>query len=486
MILAFLFSFHFPLSTFFLSTFSLAQWLFIKLIGICYLAAFWSLLVQIKGLWGVNGISPAINIVNYATLSTKSKWLHHPSIFWLNASDTFMQSVAVGGVILSLFVIVGIFPVPCLFLLWIGYISFLTIGSDFLSFQWDTLLVEIGFASIFFAMATPPMTLWILLMWFILFRFMVSSGLVKLMSHCPTWKGLTAMKYHYETQPLPSPVAWYAHQLPQQFGRFSVAAVLVIEIIVPFLIFGPAPLRVTAGILLLFLQFLIVLTGNYAFFNILTVALTVLLFNDSQLSWLLGDASSLPHEPVSLIMQIILYIAGFFLLYVNIVQFASLFVPLGRFRNVLYWVQGYNLCNSYGLFARMTTVRDEIIIEGSDDGETWYEYEFKWKPGDVNEAPRFVAPHQPRLDWQMWFAALGTYHYNDWFIRFMGKLLEGSEDVIGLMEYNPFPDNPPKYIRAKLYNYHFTDMKTGQETGQWWTRTYKGMYCPEMQLKDKG
>jgi hypothetical protein len=286
-------------------------------------------------------------------------------------------------------------------------------------------------------------------------------------------------------------VAWYVHQLPARFHKASTALMFFIELLVPFVILAGPPLRHIAAALMVLLMVLIWVTGNYCFFNLLGIALCVLLFDDRALSpvahWLVPD-----WKPPIAIMPPVWF--EWLALAVALVVVALSVQALGRlFRFEMHWpkpfgtwletLENLRLVNSYGLFAVMTTERPEIIVEGSHDGREWRAYEFKWKPGDVRRAPRFVAPHQPRLDWQMWFAALGFYHNNPWFTRFLSRLLEGSPDVLSLLRNNPFPEQPPRYVRAVLYDYRFTDFKEKSATGAWWKRERRGIYCPTIELR---
>ncbi len=486
----------------------LTRWLFLRLVGVIYFIAFVSLGVQILGLVGSNGILPAQEYLDSIRqrLGTEAYW-RMPTLAWLNCSDEFLQLLCGGGALLSVLVVFRIAPAPLLFLLWVFYLSLYRVGQTFLSFQWDLLLLETGFLAIFFA----PWKLWPRLsreprpsriaLWLVrllLFKLMFFSGVVKLLDDHPVkqdWHKLTALNYHYETQCIPNAVAWYAHQLPEWFQKFSVFSVFVIELGVPFLIFLPRRPRFLAFILLVFLQVLIILTGNYNFFNLLTLALCISLLDDAFLRRFfpkrLAAAGEIQEERARIprykalmtigVACIILSVGGIWTIEM-VRDFRNLHPTMQR---ILRESMRFQSINSYGLFRHMTTERPEIIVEGSDDGRTWLAYEFKWKPGDVNRPPTQVAPHQPRLDWQMWFAALGDYRSsrNAWFIRFQRRLLEGSPEVLRLLETNPFPDAPPRYIRAVLYDYRFTDWETRREQGTWWTRKRLRLYTPVLSLR---
>ncbi len=324
---------------------------------------------------------------------------------------------------------------------------------------------------------------------------MFFSGFRKLSSGDLTWRNFTALDFHYYTQPLPTPVAWYMYQMPEWFHKFSVGFMFFIELVVPFFIFAPRRFRFAAAAGVIFLQVLIALTGNYTFFNLLSITLCVLLFDDTFLQRFLPkrlreamDTRQLRGESRSTfsLKQLGIGILAGTIIFLGSIQIAGVIVKYqnlpGVLQKTLLWVSPLRIVNNYGLFEVMTTSRPEIIIEGSDDGQNWLEYGFKYKPGDLKRPPPWVAPYQPRLDWQMWFAALGSYQDNPWFINLMVRLLQGSPDVTGLLEKNPFPSRPPRYIRAVLYEYRFTDIHTRRATGAWWQRELKGLYFPPVAL----
>ena len=465
------------------ATFVYAQWIFLKLLALSFFCAFYSLFIQVKGLYGEYGIIPMKDI--FEGTKRGSRWQHFyytPSIFWYSASDQMLRGVALAGIIGSCLMFIGIAVPWILLLLCFLYLSYVSSGIYFLSFQWDTLLIETGFVGIIFSIQTPPLAITVFLMWVLLFRFMFSSGIVKFLIGSPDWRDLTAMYYHYETQPLPTRLAYYMHQLPRKFTRFTTAFVFVVELIVPFFIFINPEFRLVAFFIFIFFQILLMLTGNFAFFNLITLALCFTLLEDRYFTWMknLWDIPS--YEP-TISMSIFVSMSAVIMIVLNFFQFVALFKRLPMVDRVLNFISPFFIVNSYGLFSYMTQNRYEIIIEGSNDGETWHAYEFKWKPGDLNEAPRQVAPHQPRLDWQMWFASLGHARQNPWFTRLIIRLLQGSPEVLDLFKKSPFPpENPPKHIRALLYQYHFTTLEEKHETNNWWNRTYLGVYYPPASL----
>ncbi|HEX9989836.1 MAG TPA: lipase maturation factor family protein [Chloroflexia bacterium] len=485
----------------------LTRWLFLRLLGVVYLVAFASLWPQIPGLIGRNGILPAGEFLASVWAPTEAqRFLLVPTLAWFNASDGFLLFMCGAGVVLSVLLILGVLPIPVLSLLWALYLSLFSVGQVFLGYQWDVLLLETGFLAIFFAplqvlpgvpREAPPSRIVLWLFRLLAFRLMFFSGVVKVASGDPTWRNLTALSFHYETQPLPTPLAWYAHQLPLWFHTLSSAMMFLIELLVPFLIFAPRRPRLVGAGLLASLQVLIMLTGNYAFFNLLSIVLCVLLLNDTFLRRFiplsLRDRLASPERaarPPRMRRWLAAPLAAL-VLFLSVVQVIYRYIPgVDVPRPALEVAQHFtpfHIVNSYGLFAVMTTSRPEIIVEGSNDGKTWLAYGFAYKPGDLERTPGWVAPHQPRLDWQMWFAALtppweGQLSYG-WFDAFMLRLLQGSPEVLALLESNPFPDAPPRYIRAQLYNYQYTN--GGNANGAWWQRELEGMYFPPTTLRDR-
>jgi hypothetical protein len=521
------------------------RWLFLRALGLVYFFAFVSLWTQASGLIGHNGILPADQFMSEVKQQCElrgiglERYQLLPTFCWLDASDASLHFQCAAGTVLSLLLLAGIAPAPCLVLLWAFYLSLVIVGRDFFGFQWDGLLLEAGFLAIFLAplqilprpsREAPPSRLFVWLLRLLVFKLMFSSGFVKLSSGDPNWRNLTALTFHYQTQPLPPWTAWYANLLPLWFQKISCAATLVIELGAPFLIFTPRRIRFAGAALIAGLQVLILLTGNYTFFNWLTLALCLLLLDDFLLEkvaprrlslcfagppfrdmergrprpqqcsfrrwfsiipddpaiWKLlrpGRARSGCRWPFPLLAVVaaVLLTTSSFMLAITLGVRSPMLAPLAWMAEEL---RPFRTVNNYGLFAVMTTLRNEIIVEGSNDGVNWRPYEFKYKPGDVNRRPAFVAPFQPRLDWQMWFAALGSERENPWFDNFCERLLQGSPDVLALLAKNPFPEHPPQFIRAEFYNYRFTSPADRRATGAWWQRQYLGDYLPAISLRE--
>ena len=501
---------------------------FLRALGLTYLIAFASLWVQMDGLVGSNGVSPLNQFLPavYERFGPTAYSLLF-TLCWINSSNGFLHFLSGGGVVLSLLLILGIAPALSLVVLFVFYLSLTIAGQTFLSFQWDILLLETGFLSIFLA----PWRLWprrssveaavsaasnfppagdtpaatvattqsrqqeppvsragLFLLKFLLFKLMLMSGVVKLTSGDDCWWNLTALDYHYWSQPLPTVFGWWADKSPEWFKHFSVAFCLVVEIIAPFFIWAPRRPRLIAAGLMIFLQIVIALTGNYCFFNLLTIALCLLLIDNSAVrapqsrealrhTRRAPRGRALPDQLRSYATIAVIILT----LPINVWLIFTAFRPDADWPRPLVAIYGrlqsFRIVNGYGLFRVMTKDRDEIVIEGSADGIDWLPYEFKWKPGDVMRAPGWCAPHQPRLDWQMWFAALGSSRENPWFGRLIVRLLQGSRDVNQLLAKNPF-DEPPRYIRAMFYRYRFTTLRERRETGAWWKREQLREYLP--------
>jgi hypothetical protein len=487
--------------------------------GLVYLLAFVSLSLEVTGLIGSHGILSAANYVAAISESTPdaSRFFLEPTLVWFNSSDAFLQFLCWGGALAAVCVMGSVATAPLLVVTWVFYLSLVNVGQDFLSFQWDILLLESGFLAILWApwqWTEPPwgrqklvltkqpkiFTAVIYLLRWLLFRLMFLSGSVKILSGDETWRNLSALQYHYVTQPLPTPLAWVANQLPLWFQSFSVAAVFFIEVCVPIMFFLPRRFRYAGAILTAFLQVLILSTGNYTFFNLLTLALCITLLDDQVMVRMLPmrvrsvllepapetapDTRRLPADQPLRTVSVSLAVA--LLAVAAVSQMAGSLagystVPVAV-RKVLAMMGSFHLVNGYGLFAVMTTSRPEISVEGSDDGVTWHPYVFKYKPGPLNRPPPVIAPLQPRLDWQMWFAALEPVQQSPWFIRFARCLLEPSPDVVHLLQDDPFHGRAPKFVRAELYDYQFTTLEEMQKTGNWWKRTPSGTFLPPISL----
>ena len=461
-----------------------ARRLFLHALGVIYLIAFLSFWFQADGLIGTGGILPLPRFFEAAQAELGGQaWRTLPTLCWFNSSNAFLHLLCGMGVAFSVLLIIGIVPVLGLVLLFVLYLSLTIAGQTFFSFQWDILLLETGFLAIFLApwrwwmrgdRLTPVARPALFLLQFLLFKLMLMSGVVKLTSGDPSWWNLSALDYHYWTQPLPTVLGWWADHSPEWVRHFSTAATLVIEILLPILIWFPRRLRLLAAGLFVLVQIVIGLTGNYTFFNLLTIALCLLLIDDAvwprsaSLTSITPPASNRGWSFWPAVAVIVLTMPlNAFLIFNGFLPGAPWPAAIERLYGVVAPLQ---IVNGYGLFRVMTKDRPEIMIEGSEDGIEWKPYVFKWKPGPLERMPAFVEPHQPRLDWQMWFAALSDVRQNPWFFGLAFRLLENAPDVTRLLGKNPFPDKPPRYIRAELYRYRFSTLGERRQSGRWWER----------------
>ena len=471
--------------------YELVSFLFLRMFGLITLCAFVSFAVQAQGLIGSRGILPLSELVDaIGPRLGLERFVLAPMLFWLNDSDLTIQAVCWAGAGLSLMLVLNLLPRLSLMLIYALYLSLLYAGQTFMTFQWDTFLLETAVIALLMTFS-PTTGVW-LARW-LLFRFMFMSGVVKLISGDPNWRNLSALSYHFLTQPLPTPLAWYAGSLPAQVLKAATEAMFFVELVLPFLIFCPRRLRFVAAFGILLLQGCILLTGNYNWFNLQTMLLCLPLIDDAALRRilphrLLGLAQArakarAPRRAVTVVVNA----AALLMVSLSFVQMDERFggSPPEVAQTIDDVFEPFHIVSPYGLFAVMTTTRNEIIVEGSDDGVQWREYEFRYKPGDVNRRPPWNIPHQPRLDWQMWFAALDDPQRLPWFSRFLERLLENEPSVTALLERNPFPDKPPTYVRAEFYEYTFAG-NDDHAAGRWWDRRLAGLYFPKAHLKMEG
>ena len=461
---------------------------YLRFLSLVYIFAFWSLGTQILALIGYSGVLPVDNYLKAANdYWGSSVFWHVPTICWVGHGDDILLMLCFLGAACSVLLFFGILPAVNAFIAWMLYLSLTVVGQDFMGFQWENLLLEAGFISIFLypfcvkvgSEQTPPSKAIIWLLRLLLFKLMFQSGLVKLLSNDPSWRDLSALTYHYYTQPLPNPISWYFHQTPLWFHQASCALMFFIELVVPFFIFAGRRARRIAFIALIAFQAIIILTGNYGFFNLLTMTLCLTLLEDVNFKTGSGPKEPLAQKIVTTIIAVM-------------IGLLSLFQAMGMARHhppkfiarMLNTIEPLRSINNYGLFAVMTKERNEIILEGSNDGLSWKAYEFNYKPGDLTQPPQWAMPNQPRLDWQMWFAALGRYQDSPWLINTMARLLDGSKQVEELFKVNPFKYHRPKYIRASMYTYHFTTMDERKTTLNWWKREYRGLFIPAISLSN--
>lgn len=469
---------------------ALVRDLFLRLLGLIFLAAFCSLLVQVTLLFGRHGLLPA---QEYLTATRAAGFLAVPTLFWLNASDAMLWGTCVAGIVVSAAFTLNIAPRYCLVVLWVLYLSVVNVGQVFLSFQWDSLLLETALFAVLVAppgwyprRVPAPHPIAVFLMLWLLFRLHVESGAAKLLLGDPTWRDLTALVSYYETAPLPTWIGWYAHQMPLWAHRLCTLLTLVVELVVPLFIWGSARVRLAAFGSMLLLQVAMLLTANYGFFNYLTMALALFVLDDRQVAAVAArcgvTVAARPPRPAPRIRTLMLTTVASISVALSIVPFVPLLpVPVRLQRELLPLQRGldrWRSINAYHLFANMTLIRREVVIEGSRDRVQWEPYEFRYKPGDPDRPPPFVAPHQPRVDFQLWFLLLGGPPRARYFETLLARLFDAPDTVAALFARDPFPHHPPQWLRLAFYRYRFTDADTRRTTGHWWQRELLGYSRP--------
>lgn len=466
--------------------YQLASGLFIKLLALIYFSAFFSLGVQVTGLVGANGILPFAELLEHSYQNNGiMAWLYRPTLFWFNSSDFSLQGATLLGCLVSLMLFIGFKPMWSLISLFALYLSLFHAGQTFLTFQWDTLLLEAGFLAIFLTYGSSHLLL--LMFHWLLFRLRFMSGFSKFASGDASWSNLTTLNYYFETQPLPHVGAWYFHQLPEWMLKGGVLLVFFTELIVPFFIFLPRRFRLFAAATTIVMQLLIIASSNHNWVNLLTIVLCLFLLDDSALQkivprWLHAyisiDRSADTGHGIQR-RSYALPVFAFLILFCSVVTFTVVFtnanVP-GLLAKPSSLIRSWGVGHVFHIFPTMQTERHELQIEGSYDGIEWKGYGFKYKPESLDIKPAFILPHQPRLDWMIWFVPPQSPAMRYWFERFLFRLKQGSADVLSLLEYNPFPDRPPEYLRVKVFKYQFTSMGEREHNGQWWKREYLGEF----------
>lgn len=459
--------------------YSIAIELFLRLLGLIYLFVYVPFLFQIRGLLGNDGILPVASYLDFVKerIPSAKRFYYMPTLFWINVSDAALLALVWAGIVLGTLLLFGIATPAVLLLLYLVHLSLTSAGQDFLGFGWETLLLEITAAAFLMTATTPYNTFGWIALNFILLRFHLQAGASKLLSGDRSWRELTALKYHYLTQPIPNLAAWYFHKLPMWIHQLGVIATFYFELIVPLAIFSPPLVRLLVAIQLMGLQLMIWFTGNLSYLNHMTAALCVILIHNRYLEPWLGPAPAVPAEASWIGWQWFISLLAIAFLLLQVISLCHYFFPRQVWRHILNWVSPFHLAHPHQLFSMMTTKRHEIIIEGSDDGDHWKEYAFFHKPGDVSRRPSRISPYQPRLDWQAWFLPFAPFDQQHWFQQFLVKLMQGSQPVLGLLKHNPFPAKPPRYMRVLLYDYEFTTSAERQQTGHWWKRTLVGTYA---------
>ena len=481
------------------STYWLTRFVFLRLLGFVYFAAFLSLAVQVIPLLGHTGLLPVDTFLSHFPGSSMDNFIRLPSLFWFHISDSLLLSLAWVGVMLSLLVLLGFANVPVLVALWFLYMSFVHVGQLWYSYGWEIQLLETGFLAIFMVpwwdarpfpkIPVPTSIIW-LLRW-LSFRIYLGAGLIKLRGD-PCWRDLTCLQYHYETQPIPNPLSRWLYFFPVWFHTLGVLWNHLVELIAPWLVFWPRAARLTAGMLMISFQFFLMVSGNLSFLNWLTILPVIACFDDQFLrkflpTYLVKKAEyAAAHQQVSKTHKIVPWVIFILIAYLSIPVIQNL-MSSHQVMNTSF--NSFNLVNTYGAFGSVGKERYELILQGTDEGTLtpstrWKEYEFIAKPGNITRSLPFIAPYQPRIDWQIWFAAMQRPEDNPWLIHLIWKLLHHDANTLTLIANNPFPDHPPTYIQVEFYRYEF--VPPTDSSGAVWKRTYVGEWLPPLFVSTPG
>ena len=481
-------------------TYWLTRFVILRLLGVVYAVAFLVAILQIIPLIGAEGLTPVNVFVRRVTdsIGITSAFFRLPSIFWFAHSDGALLTVAWVGFLLSLVVAFGFANAPMLVVLWFFYLSFINVGQEWYGYGWEIQLTETGFLAIFlcplvdarpFPKREPPLPIIVLFRWLIC-RIMLGAGLIKLRGDA-IWRNGTALYYHFETQPMPGPLSRWFHFLPRMMLRFGVWYNWLAELMAPLFVFWPRVARHVAGIIIIGLQLVLILSGNLSFLNWLTIIPALACFDDGfwarvlpsrlvRRAYAARDAST-PHRPMVVTAWVVTVLIGL----LSIQPFFNLLSP-NQIMNTSY--DPLNLVNTYGAFGSVGQERLNIVFEGTMDSiptdqAVWKEYPYKGLPVDLYKRPPQVAPYHLRFDWQMWFAAMSSPDEYPWTLTLIDKLLHNDPGALSLFAGNPFPGRPPVYIRAVLYRYRFA--RPGGSGGQWWTRERIGApWLPAMAIGD--
>ena len=461
----------------------LSRFVFERALAVVYLVAFLCAVNQFVPLLGSRGLLPAARFVRAVPFRAS------PSLFYLSSTDATFAAAAWLGVGLSALAATGLLERSALAsagvwtALWLLYLSFVNVGQVFYGFGWESLLLETGFFAIFLGnRATAPSAIVIWILRWVLFRDMFGAGLIKLRGD-PCWRDLTCLNYYFETQPIPNPLSWYFHWLPGGFHRAGVVFNHVGELAVPFLYFLPQPLAAIGGAVTILFQLTLVVSGNLSWLNWLTIVLCIPTLDDRWWSWLPVEQPVL-QDPMP-IQRAAIYAVGALVLVMSVRPILNILSPQQLMN---YSFNPLHLVNTYGAFGSITRMRTELVIEGTEEdpiasSTRWREYEFKGKPGDPSRVPPQVAPYHLRLDWLMWFAAMSRPADHPWFPMLLVRLLDGDRATLGMLRTNPFPDRPPRYVRALSYSYRFTTLDERRRSGQWWNRELIGIYHAPVALR---
>ncbi|HEY4100472.1 MAG TPA: lipase maturation factor family protein [Gemmatimonadales bacterium] len=465
------------------------RWLLQRSLAAIYLVAFLVAVNQFRPLLGTRGLTPVPFFLQNTRFSDS------PSLFFFHYSDGFAAALSWIGIACAALAIAGIserFGTPVSMVIWttmwLIYLSIVNVGQTWYSFGWETLLCECGFLAIFLgARHTAPPVIVIWMFRWVLFRVMLGAGLIKLRGD-PCWRDLTCLVYHYQSQPMPNPLSWYFNRFPGLVNEAGVLFNHLAEVVAPFGYLIPiAWVRRTAGAITVIFQGTIILSGNLSWLNWLTAVAAIACFDDRMLAHVLPVHAG-PLEPIALPHRIALGALTVLVVALSIRPALNL-VSSRQAMNTSF--EPLHLVNTYGAFGSISRERMEVIIEGTTDSvitpaTSWKEYQFKAKPGDISRRPPWIAPYHLRIDWLMWFAALSPAYADSWFLPLVARLLQNDKPTLSLLAGNPFPDRPPVWIRAELYNYQFTTAAERKATGNWWNRALVGDYLRPISLQTPG
>lgn len=482
-----------------LGTYRTSSWLFIRGMGLIYLAAFASLWVQVIPLYGKDGLLPFSEVITalHNRYTPFQQLTQFPSLFFFGSSDAAVNTGCALGLLSALCILLNYCPRYALLVCWLMYLSFVSLGRDFMSFQWDTLLLEVGFLSIFLAPGhfwkgfkhrVHPRMVFLLLIWWLNFRFHLQSGFAKLMSGDETWRNLTALTYYYQTAPLPTWIGWMMNKLPVWFHKASALLVFLLEMIIPYFFFSRRRFRHAAALLLVGFQIIILISANYTFFNHLTILLCLSLLDDQFFDrWFTLPQPSdveLKSKRLNHLNLLKRYASYFVALLLGSFSLISSLHAYGLANSIRAFnrLEPFRISNNYGLFAVMTKQRWELQIELSSDQTHWRTYPFRYKPSSENSFPRFAAPYQPRLDFQCWFLSFdgnGDFQAHPYLLRLIAGIFKDDEKIMGLL--GPCPMHKPKFIRLRMNRFEMTSLTEFWRTGNYWRTVESKPWSPIMQ-----
>jgi hypothetical protein len=520
------------------------RWLFLRALGMIYFSAFFSLIYQVRGLIGPAGILSASEYLQaVASSAGHARFWYAPTLLWFSSSSHALMGLCWTGIMASVLVILNVWPRGALLICFVCFLSFVGAAGEFSGYQSDGMLLEAGFVALFFAppgfrpgvgAAYPPSRATVFLLLWEWFRIYFESGVAKIASGDPQWRQFTAMDEYYQNGPLPTWIGWYVQHFPHWFHAATAFGTLALELVLVWMLFLPRRWRMVCFFIVTPWQIGVILTANYTFLNYLVLVLGFLLLDDGFLVRFAPErwrehypepaktapeaqTSSGPFDARSILRNAVspeppaaesgrghrwferlrYYIASLKLALTGVI-FAWMFYASAALLIWMMWpgallprtpvvaLEPFRIAERYGLFAVMTRGRYEIEFQGSTDGQNWVTYPFRYKPQELNQAPGIYAPYQPRFDWNLWFASLGSWRANPIVPRTEERLLVGAADVLALFAANPFPQEPPRQVRAVLWQYWFTTAAEKRAQGVWWRRQWLGLYAPTLERGQNG